>query len=65
MNRRLNKCRKKRKQRGFSLTEIIIVVLVILIVAMAWPRSPAAPDHIVVRVVDGPTVISTQVVPLH
>ena len=33
MNRRLNKCRKKRNQRGFSLTEIIIVVLVILIVA--------------------------------
>src|SRR5712672_679864 len=33
MNRRLNKCRKKRNQRGFSLTEIIIVVLVILVVA--------------------------------
>jgi prepilin-type N-terminal cleavage/methylation domain-containing protein len=33
MNRRLSKCRKKRNQRGFSLTEIVIVVLVILIVA--------------------------------
>ena len=33
MNRRLNKCRKKRNQRGFSLTEIIVVVLIILIVA--------------------------------
>ena len=33
MNRRLNKGRKRRNQRGFSLTEIIIVVLVILIVA--------------------------------
>jgi hypothetical protein len=42
-----------------------VLVLVIVILAMAWPRTPAAPDSIVVRVVDGPTVISTQVVPLH
>src|SRR5258708_38781373 len=33
MNRRLNRCRKKSNQRGFSLTEIIIVVLVIMVVA--------------------------------
>jgi prepilin-type N-terminal cleavage/methylation domain-containing protein len=33
MNRRLNKSRKKRNQRGFSLTEIIVVVLIILVVA--------------------------------
>lgn len=33
MNRRLNKCRKKRNQRGFSATELVIVVAIILIVA--------------------------------
>jgi prepilin-type N-terminal cleavage/methylation domain-containing protein len=33
MNRRLNKCRRKPNQRGFSLTEIIVVVLIILVVA--------------------------------
>ena len=33
MNRRLNKGRKKRKQRGFSVTEVVVVVLIILIVA--------------------------------
>jgi hypothetical protein len=37
-----------------------VLVLVILIMAMAWPRTPSTPDHIVVRVVDGPTVLSTQ-----
>jgi len=42
-----------------------LLALVIVIMAMAWPRTPAAPDSIVVRVVDGPTVLSTQVVPLH
>ena len=42
-----------------------LLVLVILIMALAWPRTPSAPDSIVVRVVDGPTVLSTQVVPLH
>ena len=41
-----------------------VLVLVILVLAVAWPRTPAAPDHIVVRIVDGPTVLSTQVVPL-
>lgn len=41
-----------------------LLVLVILVLAMAWPRTPSAPDHFVVRVVDGPTVLSTQVVPL-
>jgi hypothetical protein len=40
-------------------------VLVILILAMAWPRQVPATDTIVVRVVDGPTVLSTQIVPLH
>ena len=41
------------------------LVLVIVLLVVAWPRPSAGPDHIVVRVVDGPTVISTQVVPLH
>ena len=41
-----------------------VLVLVILILVMAWPRQAAAPDHVTVRVVDGPTVLSTQVVPL-
>jgi hypothetical protein len=41
-----------------------VLVLVILVLVMAWPRQAPAPDHIVVRVVDGPTVLSTQIVPL-
>jgi hypothetical protein len=41
-----------------------VLVLVILVLLMAWPRQAATPDHIVVRVVDGPTVLSTQIVPL-
>jgi hypothetical protein len=41
-----------------------VLVLVILVLVMTWPRQAAAPDHVVVRVLDGPTVLSTQIVPL-
>ncbi len=41
-----------------------VLVLVILVLTMLWPRQ-AAPRSIVVEVVDGPTVLATQVVPLH
>jgi hypothetical protein len=39
-------------------------VLGSLILALAWPRR-TAPDHVVIEVVNGPTVLSTQVVPLN
>lgn len=42
-----------------------VLALIIVLMAMAWPHSDApAYDHIVVRVVDGPTVLSTQIVPI-
>ena len=41
-----------------------VLVLIILAGALWWPRSAPTPDHIVVRVVDGPTVLSTVVVPV-
>jgi hypothetical protein len=41
-----------------------VLVLIIVILLLAWPRQAPGPDHITIRVVDGPTVISTQVVPL-
>jgi prepilin-type N-terminal cleavage/methylation domain-containing protein len=40
MNRRLNKCRKKRNECGFSMTELVIVLAIILIVAaIAIPNA--------------------------
>ena len=40
-----------------------LLVLVILMLVLAWPRQPVR-DHVVIEVVNGPTVLSTQVVPL-
>ncbi|MDQ6671043.1 MAG: hypothetical protein M3069_09875 [Chloroflexota bacterium] len=42
-----------------------VLVLVILVLTLLWPRQAAAPRSVVIEVVDGPTVLSTQVVPLH
>jgi prepilin-type N-terminal cleavage/methylation domain-containing protein len=40
MNRRLSKCRKKRNELGFSMTELVIVLAIILIVAaIAIPNA--------------------------
>ena len=44
-------------------TLVGVLVLVIVLMVLAWPRQ-TGPDHVVVRVVNGPTVLSTQVVPL-
>jgi hypothetical protein len=43
---------------------VSVLVLIIVLLALAWPRPAAGPDSITIRVVDGPTVLSTQVVPL-
>jgi hypothetical protein len=41
-----------------------VLVLIIVILLLAWPRQTPGPDHVTIRVVNGPTVLSTQVVPL-
>ncbi len=45
---------------------LLVAVLLLIIVALIllWPRASAAPENLTVRVVNGPTVISTQVVRL-
>jgi hypothetical protein len=48
----------ERKQWA-TLVAVLLAVIVVLL--LFWPK---APDHIVIRVVDGPKVYSTQVVPL-
>lgn len=57
--------------RGGAMTErrrwgalVGILVLVILILTVTHPNAPASADSVIVRVTNGPTVISTQVVPL-
>ena len=45
------------------LVGVLLVIIGVLLFVL-WPR-PTSPDQVTVRVVNGPTVISTQVVPLH
>ncbi len=51
------------RQRWGALVGVL--VLVILLLLASHPFAPAAADSVVIRVTNGPTVISTQVVPLH
>jgi hypothetical protein len=50
------------RRQWAMLAAVLAVVIVVLL--MMWPRQAAGPDSIVIRVVDGPTVLSTQIVPL-
>jgi hypothetical protein len=43
-----------------ALVAALLAIIVVLL--MVWPRP--GPDHVVVRVVDGATPISTVIVPL-
>ncbi|MBV9577534.1 MAG: hypothetical protein JO057_02970 [Chloroflexi bacterium] len=44
------------------LALVSLLVLVIVLMALAWPKP--GPDHVTIRVVNGPTVLSTTTVPL-
>lgn len=50
-------------QQWATLAAVLLAIIVVLL--MLWPRGATAPDSFVVRVVNGPTVISTQVIPLN
>jgi hypothetical protein len=41
-----------------------VLAAIIVLLLLAWPRPAASPDRFVVKIVDGPTPISTVVVPL-
>jgi hypothetical protein len=47
-------------RQWIALVAVLLAIIVILV--MVWPRP--GPDRVVIRVVDGPTPISTAVVPL-
>lgn len=50
-------------RQWLALVGVLVAIIVILL--LAWPRPTPGPDSVTIRVVNGPTVISTQVVPLH
>jgi hypothetical protein len=55
----------ERKQWAALAAMLVLVILALLDArSLIQPASAPAYDHIVVRVVDGPTVLSTQVIPL-
>jgi len=53
---------RQRRRWALLVGVLVLVILVLLVIVL---RQAAQPDSVVVRVTNGPTVISTQVVPLH
>ena len=47
------------------LVLVAVLLIIILALILLWPRPSSGAENVTVRVVNGPTVISTQVVPLH
>lgn len=47
------------------LALVTALVLIIVLLVLAWPQPAGSPDHVTIRVVNGPTVLSTTTVPLH
>jgi hypothetical protein len=55
----------ERKQWAVLVGTLVLIILALLGArSLIQPTSTPAYDHVIVRVVDGPTVLSTQVVPL-
>jgi hypothetical protein len=50
------------RRRWAALVGVLLVIIVLLL--LTWPRPAARSDSVIIRVSDGPTVISTQIVPL-
>ena len=56
--------RHRQQQRRWAvLVGVLVVVILVLLVIVL--RQSAQPDSVIIRTSNGPTVISTQVVPLH
>jgi hypothetical protein len=48
-------------RQWLALVTALLAIIVLLV--LAWPKP--GPDHITIRVTNGPTVLSTTTVPLH